>query len=488
MGESRGLTVRGLRVAAGEHRLVDGVDLELAAGTITTLVGPSGAGKSTIAAALAGTQPASHRVTGVIDRPRRVGYLPQDAAATLNPARRIGTALAELAVLHGNPPSGRARRRLWKRRRVTDLLRQAAFETDPTHHRRYPFQFSGGQRVRLALAAVLATDPELLVLDEPTSGLDPVSRDELIGVLDRLRRTGRTVLLVTHDHAVATGLSDRVIGVRDGRLTPELAPAPDPSADPATGPGELVLEVSGIRVRRDRTDLVRAATFGARTGELIAIVGPSGAGKTTLARAVGGLEPLSAGTVLVDGVALPALRSRNRRQLAAVQYVWQETRETFDRTRPILDQVALTALRLRGLGIEDARAEAVAELGALGVTAAQASRRPGDLSGGQLRRAALARALLARPTVLLCDEPTTGLDPAATELVLARLGEYRNTSRAAILVCSHDLPALLPRADRILTVDDGTVTPETDGYRVGTGIAAVSSSPGSVTLGARFLK
>ncbi|MGV0743768.1 ABC transporter ATP-binding protein [Mycolicibacterium sp. XJ870] len=452
------LMARGLRVTVGPHCLVDGVDLDLHAGTITTLVGPSGAGKSTIAAAVAGTLPATHQVTGAVERSGRVGYLPQDAAATLNPARRIGTALGELAAIHGAPPSGFAHRRKWTRRRVAELLSQAAFPVDMAHHRRYPFEFSGGQRVRLALAAVLATRPDVLVLDEPTAGLDPISRAELIGVLDGLRRAGRTILLVTHDDAVATAVADRIIGVVDGRLTTDAAAPP---SEPVRAPylrGDLVLEVSAVAVRRNRTDLVQDATFGVHAGELVAVVGTSGAGKTTLTRAIAGLERLSAGAVIVDGVTYPPLRSRTRRQLAAVQYVWQETRETFDRTRPVLGQVALTAIRLRGLNSQDARAEAVAELVTLGLTADEASRPPDDLSGGQLRRAALARALLAHPTVLLCDEPTAGLDPRTADVIFTRLDEYRRTRRATIMLCSHDFRAISHRVDRILVLTDGALS------------------------------
>ncbi|WP_217154591.1 ABC transporter ATP-binding protein [[Mycobacterium] fortunisiensis] len=455
MTEQQALVVRDLRVTVGPHRLVEAVDLDVPAGTITTLVGPSGAGKSTIAAAIAGTSPPTHRVDGFIACPGTIGYLPQDAAATLNPARRIGSALGELAVLHGDPPalgSGRAR---WKRERVAELLRQAAFPAGLACHRRYPFEFSGGQRVRLALAAVLAVEPQVLVLDEPTAGLDPASRDALVAVLDELRRRGRTILLVTHDDAVATDLSDRVVGVHEGRLRATgAAPAPPRPLAEKGRHGDLLLEVRGVAVRRDGSDLLRDTTFHARAGELIAVVGASGAGKTTLTRAIAGLERPTSGAVVVDGEHYPPLRSRSCRQLAAVQYVWQETRETFDRTRPVLDQVARTAVRLRGLPRHQARSEARTELRSLGLTAEQALRVPDDLSGGQLRRAALARALLAHPTVLLCDEPTTGLDPGTAERILERLDTHRRTHRAAVLLCTHDLPAVAARADRVFTIEN----------------------------------
>lgn len=448
------IRVRDVGVAIGGLDVVGGVTLELCAGTITTLVGPSGAGKSTIAAAVAGTLPATHRLRGSVTRFVPVGYLPQDAALTLNPARRIGAALGELLALHGDPP--RRGRRRWIRLQVDELLAQSAFPVESDEYRRYPDQFSGGQRMRLALAQVLATGPQALVLDEPTAGLDPVARGEMIAVLDGLRRRGRSILLVTHDEAVAAELSDRVLAVHDGRIGVATTPVKSPPSlrgRPLTG--DTVLGVVGAAVRMGSTTMLRETSFHVRAGEFLAVVGASGAGKTTLARAVAGLERLSAGQVIVDGESYPSLAGRNKDQLARVQYVWQETRESFDRTRPVLGQVARTSVRLRGSSRSEARHEAIELLVSFGLTPDQVQRAPDDLSGGQLRRIALARALLARPAVLLCDEPTTGVDPSTGESILDHLDQYRRTHRAAVLVCGHDLRLLLPRVDRVIALDRG---------------------------------
>lgn len=140
-------------------------------------------------------------------------------------------------------------------------------------------------------------------------------------------------------------------------------------------------------------------------GECLALVGRSGSGKTTLGRCLAGLHRTYEGTVLLDGARLPrSLRSRSRAEMAAVQYVFQDAKAAFDEHRPVLGQVARSAVRLRGATPEEARGTALRTLGEFGLDETLAGRRPGELSGGELQRAALARALLARPQVLICDE------------------------------------------------------------------------------------
>lgn len=454
--------VRGLAAYAGDTRLVSDVDLDLPAGRIVTLFGPSGAGKTTIGAAVAGATAPGIRLAGTV-RVRApagtgvpVGYLPQHAAGTLNPARRIGSALGELLDRYDTDAD-----RATRRQRIVALLRRAAFEppADGLDRwlRRYPVEFSGGQRTRLALAQVLAARPAALVLDEPTTGLDPVARDRFADSVAALRGTGTAVLLITHDPVVADRLSDEVRTVPGGTRTGRPPVAPAVPAGPVRSGGEVVLAVREVSVARRRQPVLRDVSLAVRSGELHAVLGVSGAGKSTLARIVAGLARADTGTVRIDGERFPLLRRRSRRQLAAVQYVWQEAAASFEPRRTVLDQVATTAVRLRRCPPATARAEALAELAALGIDERQSRRVPDGLSGGQLQRAAIARALLARPRLVLCDEVGTGLDRPLAEAVLDHLDAYRRRTGAAVLAIGHDLPALLARADRVTVLHDGRV-------------------------------
>ncbi|MBX9365719.1 ATP-binding cassette domain-containing protein [Streptomyces sp. WAC04114] len=170
---------------------------------------------------------------------------------------------------------------------------------------------------------------------------------------------------------------------------------------------------------------------------------------------------------LLDGTALPrSLRRRTRAQLAAVQYVFQDSRAAFDEHRPVLPQVARTAVRLRGTDQENATAKARTTLARLGLPDGLARRRPGELSGGELRRAALARALLAQPRVLICDEITSGLDTVTRRGLLDLLtAQVRDHGDLALVLITHDLDTAAI-AHRIAVLDAGELVEQGPAPRV----------------------
>lgn len=514
------ISVRGLTVRAGADVLVEDIGFDVAAGRIVTLFGASGAGKTTIAAALAGVDRPGVTVTGEIRRDARVGYLPQNAAATLNPARRIGAALGELVGLRHSRAGTWRQRRAERDYLVRQALSSAAFELNDVSSagvlRKFPHEFSGGERARLALAQVLACEPEVLVVDEPTVGLDSLARTNLLAGLNGLRCAGKAIVLVTHDPLVVDQLSDRVLHIRAGRLAgveervssvggddvsslagervsihsggnasvlmrkgttgvagesvsggvremasvlagEEGSGCVEAGVVDGVSEGRVVLEVRDVVVRLRGSAVLREVGLVLREGELVAMIGVSGAGKTTVARCIAGLTATERGAVLLDGVPMPLLGRRTRAQIGAVQYVWQESASSFDPRRTVVDQVAATAVRLRGLDRPTARAAALDMLEDLGIAAAQALRHPAALSGGQLQRASLARALQARPRVLVCDEITTALDRPLAARILDYVDDYRRSTGAAVLSIGHDLRSQLGRADRVALVDGGRI-------------------------------
>ncbi|GAA2793329.1 ABC transporter ATP-binding protein [Kribbella solani] len=461
--------VKELTATVGDAVLVDGVSFEVVAGAVTALVGASGSGKTTSALALLGEHGDGVRLAGhvevdgelVVDgngvtgaavgvRGRGVAYMPQHPGSALNPARRIGTTLRELAQLHGGD--------------VAEAVRAAQLETGKETLRRFPHQFSGGQRQRVALAQALACRPKVLVLDEPSTGLDSITRLQLVQELRDLANSGLGILLLSHDLDLVRALATQVVVLSAGRvlaaggtdvlpLSPDL---PTPGTTTARQPLLKAMDLSAALRPRGRDPVLREVGLDVRAGACLGVVGRSGSGKTTLARCLAGLHERFTGHILLDDEPLPVLRRRTAEQNRRVQYVWQEVRGSFDERRPVDQQVARTAQRLRGLGAEPAYTEAVATLARLGVAAITASRPPSRLSGGELQRAALARAVLAEPDVLICDEITTALDDRGTALVLDLLTELKARGTALIWI-GHDLGLVAAVADEVLVLDAGRV-------------------------------
>ncbi|MFJ7628610.1 ABC transporter ATP-binding protein [Streptomyces sp. NPDC097595] len=451
--------IEGLRVEVAGRAVLDGVDLSLRPGRITALTGGSGSGKTTTGLALLGEYPPGARVTGSVRAPQGlIGYVPQHPAAVLNPARRIGALLLDVARDRVRHLPRRARRAA-ARERVLDALARVRLPADGRLLRRFPHQLSGGQQQRVVLAQVLLLGARAVVADEPTTGQDPLTKRGIVDLLADVARQGIAVLLLSHDADVVRALADEVVVLEEGRVR-EARPGDGRDRAPLGGAGRhgVVLDVRSLVARHGRKPVLDRVSLAVRAGECLAVVGRSGSGKTTLARCVAGLHPRHDGDVLLDGEPLPAgLRDRSRSQVAAVQYVFQDAKAAFDAYRPVLDQVARTAVRLRGAAPAGARREALALLSALGLPEAKAARLPAHLSGGELQRAALARAVLARPRVLVCDEITSGLDPLTRDAVLGLLGGLlRSGHTDALVLITHDL-ATAARADRIAVMDDGRI-------------------------------
>ncbi|QFR97871.1 ATP-binding cassette domain-containing protein [Streptomyces tsukubensis] len=531
--------------------LLDQVGLVVPAGEVVAVVGPSGSGKTTLGLAALGA--ARHGVTlsgrvvlGGTDllslpsaarpaaRAGRAAHLPQHPETVLDPVRRVGGTLTELASL-GH------RGRVARKTAAREALASTGLEWE-TVRRRFPHELSGGQQQRLALASALVTGARLLVLDEPTSGLDPVLVHALGRMVRELADAGAGVLLLSHDLPMVRRTADRVIVLEGGRAVDEgptaevlgadrsalgsgagaegagvgsgsgaerfaLDPAPAPGLDPAPAPGswqgagrhratrELLAaehrigavkdpgEVSGpgsspkavprrvrggvaahgiVVRRRSAVLLVGPVSMAFPPGSRTSLLGPSGSGKTTFGRVLAGLVVPSEGGTTVDGRSLPSrIDRRTVAERRAVQYVHQQSAGSFEGHRPLLDQLADTARLLRGLGREEATAEAIRVAGALGLDGSLLRRVPGQLSGGQLQRGALVRALTARPALLVCDEVTSALDTVSRERVLDTLPELLAPAGTALLFISHDLPAVRALTDESVFFDHVTHRPGT---------------------------
>ncbi len=489
---------------------LQGLTLSVAEREVVVVLGPSGSGKTTLLRMLAGLDrpsAGSVRVFGLdlgtlsgrrlADyRARETGYAEQHYTRALAPEL---TAQELVGLRLGLAGIARAERE----RRADELLeRVGLFEKRFAR----PHELSGGEQQRVAVCAALAHGPRLFLADEPTGELDHANAAVVYGVIGELARAeGCTTVIVSHDPESA-GIADRIVHVRDGRLSSEVVRAGGGEEEIVVGRGgwlqlpEEFLRRAGITSRAsarvEGREIVvgsaepvvlgepvvdepagpvrengSAATVNGLTkvyghgqaatrvfdgfdaeleaGRLIALTGPSGSGKTTLLHLLAGLEPPSAGEVVVLGTAVSELdraaRARFRRDHLAL--VGQEPGLT-----PFLsagENVEL-ALAVRGVDAAAARDRALEALDSVGL-GALTGRRVSRLSAGERERVAIARALAARPAILLADEPTARLDQANALAVGGLLARWAHESGSTVVCATHDR-LLIEQADRELAL------------------------------------
>jgi energy-coupling factor transport system ATP-binding protein len=435
--------------ASGRDALVN-VDLTVRPGEFVAIAGPNGAGKSTLVSLLAGAEPTS----GSVRRPGRVGLgLPGGTAIVAQRAETqvIGSTVAE-DLRWGLPPEYPVDAEALLS--SVGLPGLAAARTE---------SLSGGQLQRLAIAAALARRPALLISDESTSMLDAAGRAEILDLLAALpAQFGTAVVHVTHDPAEAAR-ADRVVVLADGQITDgpladttghSPAHADSRIDDPREGDGEPVISVRGVGHRFDagtpwEVTALRSVDLDVRAGEGLLITGANGSGKTTLAWVLAGLIRPTGGTATIDGV--PSAAS-----VGAVGLSFQHARLQLQRPTVAEDILAAAGLDPTP-GPGDADAFVRASLDRVGLPADLAGRTIDELSGGQMRRVAIAGLLASRPRVLILDEPVAGLDAEARRGLLELLRRMRREEGLTLIVISHDFEDMGIACNRRVEVTDGTV-------------------------------
>ena len=496
------LRIEGLRVETQSGTvLVDGVDLELARGEVLGLIGESGAGKSTIGlAALTFARPGCRIAGGRIvlkgtdlrsldaggrSRVRgvRVAYVAQSAAAAFNPAM----------TLLDQVPKGPSATDSWAARRHADKpwkpFARSICRTRSISATRYPHQVSGGQLQRAMAAMAISCSPDVLVLDEPTTALDVTTQIEMLAQLKQLIALyGTAALYISHDLAVVAQIADRIMVLRHGKMV-EVGTATQILTAPRTDyaralvaeriaasrsasrrraePWPTLLAIENLTVRFGERDVVKAATlhdlegrdggggrrvgFGQddpRLGDLWQVASHSG-------------DVRLAGDVQLAWQTLPTRsRGRSREELRRIQLVFQlpdvalNPRHTVE---AIIGRPATFYFGLRGAACGLASTELLA---AVGLDTSLAAPTPGQLSGGQKQRVCIARALAAKPDLIICDEVTSALDPLVAEEILKLLRRLQEELGLAYLFITHDLGSVRRISHRAVVMLQGEIVAE----------------------------
>jgi len=481
MTESPLLSAVDLTKAYAGVQALKGASLELRAGEVHALVGENGAGKSTLIKIITGAVEADGgevRLRGELiahNSPRRAKSL-GIAAIYQQPALFPELTVAENIAL-GLEPAGRWGRVDWggRRRRAAALLAQvgARIGTEVVAG-----ELAMPQQQLVEIARALGAEARVLILDEPTASLSEEDAQNLFRVIKELRARGVGLIYISHRLEELPLVADRVTVLRDGRtietrLMPEVSrrqliqlmvgrelSAVFPKR--AVELGDVALELRGLGCAASGVSDINLRV---RAGEIVGLAGLVGAGRTELARVIFGLTPADAGELRLRGRPV-VIDSPARAIAASVAYVPEDRRRHgVILELPISANITLASLaRLARFGALDFRRER--ELAAeyaqrLGIKTPTIFAPAATLSGGNQQKVALSRWLVTRPSVLILDEPTQGIDVGAKSEIHALMTELA-AQGVAILMISSELPEILGMSDRIAVMRGGTIVATLD--------------------------
>jgi branched-chain amino acid transport system ATP-binding protein len=499
------LEVHDVEKRFGGVQALGGVSLDVGPGEIVGLIGPNGAGKTTL----------FHLVSGFVAPDRGVVRLDGTPTAGLSPHALCRRGLARtfqivkpfpgLTVLENVRVGALVRASgladaTWRARDVVEFVGLGTKARDPAR------TLTLAERKRLELARALATEPRLLLLDEVMAGLNATETGQVVELCRRINARGVAILLIEHVMRAVMTLSHRVVVLSQGRpiaegppasiagdrrvieaylgeeyplrieaepgrgSPPPAPPSPRPQAGGRRSVGEggprtkavegpsrrevsiTLLRVEGLAAGYGDLLAIRSVSLEVREGECVALFGANGAGKTTTLRAISGLVPIRAGRVLLAGESLAGLSTRRvvERGMAHVP----EGRQVF----PSLTVRENLEMGARSRSARAARKASFDMVFGLFPRLRERERQPaGTLSGGEQQMLAIARGLMARPRLLLLDEPSLGLAPLVVSAIF-QIVETVNRQGTTILLVEQNIPRALQLCHRGYVLENGEVT------------------------------
>jgi oligopeptide transport system ATP-binding protein len=487
------LDVRNLSVSFhtrnGVIKAVDNVSFALEPGETLGIVGESGSGKSVCCYSLLGLIPqppgrieSGTAIFGEHDllklsaadqrkiRGNQIAMIFQDPMTCLNPFLTIGEQLIEPLIYH------RQQSRSQAKSRAIELLGEVGIRDPEKLFDAYPHQFSGGMRQRVMIAMALIDEPKLLIADEPTTALDVTIQQQILQLIDQLRRKRNlAVIFISHDLGVIANIANRVIVMKSGVVVEQgsvrelfanpqheytrklLAAIPKGAKTTANlAATQPLLSVTTLTTSFAQFNAVDNVSFDLQRGEILGLVGESGSGKSTLGRSVLNLIRPNSGSIRFDGEELVGksvsqMKSLRRR----MQMIFQDPYASLNPRMTIYDTLKEPML-LHGVANNSNVDHMVLELmDDVGLARAHVRKYPHEFSGGQRQRIAIARAIATKPEFIIADEPVSALDVTIQKQIIELLLQLVAKHNLSMLFISHDLAVVRLLCDRVMIMQRG---------------------------------
>ena len=480
-----------------DHKIVDNITFDINPGQVIALIGESGSGKTTISLSCMGyARPGCFITDGLVElgdenvlnkslkelqtlRGKEITYVAQSAAASFNGAMTINSQVTEIPIITKSMSRDEALKKAEKLYKALELPNPSSIGS------RYPHQVSGGQLQRLMAAMAMISDPKLLILDEPTTALDVTTQIEVLHSFKKLIKENNTAAIyVTHDLSLVAQIADHILVLKDGKqieygttdqiinnpkedYTKALIDAAHVMPDEINSPLLNVLKAPPLLEVKDVTAgygknqeiiAVEDINLVIEPGETVGVIGESGSGKTTLGRLISGLMAPTNGEIFLSGQLLKNnVSRRSRHELRDIQFAFQMADVALNPRQKIGKILGRPMQFYRNISNKEMEYEVEKLLARVELPIEFFRRFPTELSGGQRQRINLARALAAKPKLIICDEITSALDTIVAQQILDLLGSLQDELGLSYLFITHNIATVAQISKKIAVMRSGQI-------------------------------
>ena len=464
------LEIKNLSLKISDKKILDNINFTLKEKEIVSIIGQSGSGKTMLSKMIMGLKNKNMQVEGEIlfkdknifdfseedlrkYRGEGIGYITQNPLNVFLPFQKIKTTFLETYLSHKNV----------SKKEIIEFakknLKQVNLDNADEILNKYPFELSGGMLQRVMIALIVGLDSKIIIADEVTSALDSYNRYEIIKIFKELNNIGKSIILITHDYYLMKAISDRCLVMENGEVIEEFNPklkseVIKESSNFGTkllettiyrrkGSEMKAIELINIVKKYGQQEVLNSFSLDIEKGKCLAVMGESGSGKSTIAKIIIGLEKPNSGEVKIFD--------------KDIEFLFQDSYNALNPRMTVEDLIYEPLQFSTDIDVKDKREFILELLKQVELAPELLTRRRDELSGGQLQRVCLARALSTKPQIMIFDESLSGLDPLVQDKILDLLYKIQKEYNLTYIFISHDFRLCYFLADRIILIDKGKI-------------------------------